>query len=288
MARQTVRDILGKSEEYLSGKGVDSPRLSAQLLAAFALGMDRMRLFLDLDRPLGDAELDLIRPLIARRGRGEPVAMIVGEKEFFCRPFAVCSETLTPRPETELLIEIVLERVGRAAAIRFADLGAGSGVLAVTVACELAGAAGVAVDVSPGALAAARANAERHGVASRIEFVLGDFGDVLAGGGYDVILTNPPYVSEAEYAGLSREVRDFESKSALVPGASGLEAYRSIAPAAYAALSPGGFVAAEIGWTQGEAVSGIFGAAGFESIRVRKDLAGLDRVVLADKPASTA
>jgi len=289
MARQTLREILRISEEYLGGKGVDSPRLSAQVLAAFALGMDRMRLFLDLDRPLMDDELDLIRPLIARRAKGEPVAMIVGEKEFFCRPFAVCRETLVPRPETELLVEIVLERFGREAAFRFADLGAGSGVLAVTVAAEFQGATGLAVDVSPGALDAARANAARHGVDSRIEFVLADFVDALAlSGGYDVILANPPYVSEAEYGCLSREVRDFEPKGALVPGASGLEAYRAIAPAAFAALLPGGFLVAEIGCSQAEAVSGIFFEAGFCDITVRKDLAGHPRAVAAAKPVSAA
>jgi release factor glutamine methyltransferase len=215
--------------------------------------------------------------------------MIVGEKEFFCRPFAVCSQTLVPRPETELLIEIVLERFGREAAFRFADLGAGSGILAVTVAAEFANASGLAVDVSPGALEAARSNAARHGVESRLTFVLGDFGDALAGdGGFEVILANPPYVSEAEYACLSREVRDFEPKSALVPGVSGLEAYRSIAPAAFAALGPGGLLVAEIGCAQAEAVSGIFSGAGFSDLAVRKDLAGHPRVVVAAKPGAGA
>jgi release factor glutamine methyltransferase len=285
MARQTLREILSKSEEYLGGKGVDSPRLSAQVLVAFALGMDRMRLFLDLDRPLSAGELDLIRPLIARRGKGEPVALIVGEKEFFCRPFAVCPETLVPRPETELLIEIVLERFAREAEFRFADLGAGSGILAVTVAAEFQSATGLAVDISPGALEAGRANAARHGVESRLEFLLGDFGEALAeAGGFDVILANPPYVSEAEYGCLSREVRDFEPKSALVPGVSGLEAYLAIAPAAFAALGPGGFLVAEIGCSQGEAVPEIFSSAGFCDIKVRKDLAGHPRAVVAAKP----
>jgi release factor glutamine methyltransferase len=223
--------------------------------------------------------------LIARRGKGEPVALIVGEKEFFCRPFAVCPETLVPRPETELLIEIVLERFAREAEFRFADLGAGSGILAVTVAAEFQSATGLAVDISPGALEAGRANAARHGVESRLEFLLGDFGEALAeAGGFDVILANPPYVSEAEYGCLSREVRDFEPKSALVPGVSGLEAYLAIAPAAFAALGPGGFLVAEIGCSQGEAVPEIFSSAGFCDIKVRKDLAGHPRAVVAAKP----
>ncbi len=283
----TIRDILAKTETYLADKGVDAPRLSAQLLLAHALGLDRLGLILAMDRPLTPAELDVFRPLVARRGRGEPVALILGEREFYGLAFAVTRDTLVPRPETELIIDRALELFPGGELAVFADLGTGSGCLAVTLAVKFSQAVGLALDASPAALEVARGNAARHGVGERLEFVLGDFA-ALPGreGGYGLVVSNPPYVSEAEYRECSVEVRDFEPKSALVPGETGLEALPVMARTAFSALAPGGWCLVEIGWKQGAAAAAILSEAGFTDVAVRRDLAGCDRVVEGRRPAA--
>ncbi len=279
--RPTVRDILTKSEDYLAGKGVDSPRLSAQMLLAHVLGLERLGLFLDMDRPLSEAELARCRELVARRGKGEPAAYLVGEREFYGLSFRVTPDVLIPRPETECVVERVEARFPRDGLERFADLGTGSGCLAVTLAMRFPGWSGVAVDVSPAALGVARENARRHGVSERIEFVVGDF-SVLSGRGerFGCLVSNPPYVSRAEYASLSPEVSRYEPVSALVPhprGETGGECFPVLAQVARECLSPGGVFLMEMGWTQADAARRAFAA--FDHVEVIKDLAGLDRVL---------
>jgi release factor glutamine methyltransferase len=289
----TVRDILLKTEAYFRDKNVDSPRLSAQILLAKGLGIDRMGLFLDMDRPLKDAELDAVRPLVARRGRGEPVAYIAGEREFFSMAFGVTPDVLIPRPETEMIVEEALRLFPKEGELSFADLGTGSGCLAVTLAAQFPASRGVALDLSPAALAVARANAERHAVHDRLEFVEADFSGLVAPAapacGFALVVSNPPYVSEEEYAALSPEVARFEPRSALVPrgeGTTGLEAYPAVVAAAWKALAPGGVLMLEIGWKQGPEVKHLLEADPFlfEAVAVLPDLAGLDRVVLGRKP----
>ncbi|WP_300158231.1 peptide chain release factor N(5)-glutamine methyltransferase [Solidesulfovibrio sp.] len=281
----TVREILGKTEGYLKERGVDAPRLSAQLLLAQALGMDRLGLVLAMDRPLTPEELDAYRPLVARRGKGEPVAYLLGEREFFGFDFKVTPDTLIPRPETELVVERALELFPQGALSRFADLGTGSGCLAVTLAVKFPRARGLALDKSPGALAVARENAARHGVADRLDFVEADFAALPeTAGGYELVVSNPPYVSVAEYRECSREVRDFEPSTALVPGETGLEAVPVVARAAFSRLAPGGRLLVEIGWKQGPGASALLAEAGFADVAVRRDLAGCDRVVEGRKP----
>ena len=281
----TVREILGKSEGYLQEKGVDAPRLSTQLLLAKVLGLDRLGLVLAMDRPLSVEELDGYRPLIARRGKGEPVAYLLGEREFFGLDFTVTPDTLIPRPETELIVERALELFPQGALSRFADLGTGSGCLAVTLAVKFPQAQGLALDKSPGALAVARENAAKHGVADRLDFVEADFAALPeTAGGYALVVSNPPYVTAAEYRECSKEVRDFEPQGALVPGETGLEAVPVVARAAMARLAPGGVLLVEIGWKQGPAVAALLAEAGFADVAVRRDLAGHDRVVEGRKP----
>ncbi len=281
----TVREILGKSEGYLKEKGVDAPRLSAQLLLAKVLGLDRLGLVLAMDRPLSVEELDGYRPLVARRGKGEPVAYLLGEREFFGLDFTVTPETLIPRPETELIVERALELFPQGALSRFADLGTGSGCLAVTLAVKFTQARGLALDKSPGALAVARENAGKHGVADRLDFVEADFAALPeTAGGYELVVSNPPYVTAAEYRECSKEVRDFEPQGALVPGETGLEAVPVVVRAAMARLAPGGALLVEIGWKQGPEAAAILAEAGFADVAVRRDLAGLDRVVEGRKP----
>ncbi len=281
----SVREILRRTEEYLAGRNVDAPRLSAQLLLATALGVDRLGLILAMDRPLTPPELDAVRPLVARRGRGEPVAYILGEREFYGLDFTVTPDTLIPRPETELVIDRARELHAAGRLASFADLGTGSGCLAVTLAVTFPGASGLALDASPGALVVARQNAARHGVAGRLEFVEADFSALPRRlGGFDLVVSNPPYVSAQEYRECSREVRDFEPESALVPGETGLEAVPVVARAAFAALAPGGWLLVEIGWKQGGAAAEILAGAGFVDVAVRRDLAGLERMVEGRKP----
>jgi len=276
----SVREILDKTERYLAGKGVDAPKLSAQLLLAEALGLDRLGLLLAMDRPLTPPELDAVRPLVARRGRGEPVALILGTREFYGLDFAVTSDTLIPRPETELLVDRAKELFPVDRLRSFADLGTGSGCLAVTMAVEFPVAVGLALDASPAALAVARQNAASHAVDGRLLFVEGDFTALpVPSAGYACIVSNPPYVSEAEYRECTREVRDFEPKSALVPGKTGLEAMPAVAATAQAALAPDGWLLVEIGWRQGPEAAALVAAAGFVDVAVRRDLAGRDRLV---------
>lgn len=288
MTRQpSIREILQKTEAYFIEKGVDSPRLSAQLVLAKGLELDRMALILNLDRPLAPAELDALRPLVARRGRGEPTAYILGEREFYSLAFAVCPDVLVPRPETELLLETALGLLADVESPRAADLGCGSGCLAVGLAVHLPKARVTALDRCPRALEVARSNACRHNVAERMDFVAADFSGLPeAPGGYHLVVSNPPYVSAEEYAALSPEVARFEPAQALTPGPTGLEAYPAVLAAARERLAPGGTLAVEIGWRQGPAVKALFAdpAHGFHDVRVLKDLAGLDRVVMGRKP----
>uniref|UniRef100_I2Q2T7 Release factor glutamine methyltransferase n=1 Tax=Desulfovibrio sp. U5L TaxID=596152 RepID=I2Q2T7_9BACT len=281
----TIREILRKTETYLAGKGVDAPKLSAQLLLAHSLGLDRLGLILAMDRHLTPDELDAFRPLVARRGRGEPVAYLLGEREFYGLDFRVTPDTLIPRPETELLVDRALALLPGGNLAAFADLGTGSGCLAVTLAVKFPAAVGLALDRSPNALAVARENAGRHGVADRLTFVEADFAALPAReGGYGLVVSNPPYVSVAEYGECSREVRDFEPLAALVPGETGLEAVPVVARAAFAALAPGGWLLVEIGWKQGGEAADILAASGFVDVAVRRDLAGCDRVVEGRRP----
>jgi len=280
-----VREILAKSERYLAERDVDGPRLSAQVLLAKALDLDRLGLIMAMDRPLIPGELDAVRPLIARRGRGEPTAYILGEREFYGLDFMVAPATLIPRPETELLIDRSRKLFPDGALTAFADLGTGSGCLAVTLATLFPGAQGLALDVSGAALVIARQNAARHAVADRLIFLEADFAALpQRQDGYQLIVSNPPYVSAAEYQECSREVRDFEPLSALTPGETGLEAVPAVARTAFDALASGGWLLVEIGWKQGPDAARLLTEAGFAAVAVRRDLAGLDRVVEGQKP----
>ena len=289
--RPTIREILHKTEAYLRDKNVDSPRLSAQLIVAKGLGVSRVALFMDLDRPLSPGELDVLRPMAARRGRGEPAAYILGEREFYGLAFEVNPAVLIPRPETEMLVEEALRLLERGRDMYFADLGTGSGCLAVALAAHMPAARGLALDASAAALDVARRNAQRHAVAHRLEFLEADFASLPPQpGGYHLIVSNPPYVSGEEYQALSGEVAGFEPRAALTPGASGLEAYPGVVAAAWRTLAPGGWLLLEIGWKQGADVVRLLEdtAYGFKEVAVLPDLAGHDRVARARKPEGDA
>lgn len=283
----TVAQILTETQTLLEAAGVDAPRLSAQLLAAYVLGQERHVLLLDRARALASRDAAHIRALAARRATGEPVAYILGSKEFYGLDFIVSPAVLVPRPETEHLVEEVLRLFPVESALMFADLGTGSGCLAVTLALQLPCSRGLALDRSVEALAVALANACAHGVQDRLQLLRGDFGQPFAvPGSLDFIVSNPPYVSDVEYRETSHEVHGFEPRAALVPAVSdesgGLECYRALIPRAATALRPGGALLLEIGWLQGRAVAQVVEQSGFfEDLRVLPDLAGRDRVVVA-------
>jgi release factor glutamine methyltransferase len=273
----TPLKLIAWTQDFFAKKGVDAPRLTAELLLAHALSCDRVRLYLDFDKPLGDPELARYRELVRRRADGEPTAYLVGRKEFWGRPFRVDARVLVPRPETELLLEAALAALPEGG--RALDLCTGSGCLGVSLALERKGARVVASDVSPDALAVARENAAALG--AEVEFAAGDlWAAVHAGAPFDVIVSNPPYVPARELAGLSREVRR-EPCIALDGGEDGLAVLRRIVAGAPSRLRPGGTLCLEMHESHAEALPRLCLEAGFARAEARRDLAGLPRLTLA-------
>jgi release factor glutamine methyltransferase len=262
---------------------IDSPRLAAQILLAHALGIDRVQLYVQHDKPLGPEELGRYRDLVKRRLAGEPVAYLTGRQEFWSLGLAVDPRVLVPRRDTETLIELVLDRVDRAAPLAIADIGTGSGAIGLALARELPRARVVATDRSADALAVARENAAQLELADRIELREGDlYGALGADERFDVVASNPPYVPSGEVAGLAPEVLR-EPRAALDGGADGLDLLRRLATGAAAHLvTPGGLVALEHGFDQGPAVRRLIDAtAAFEPAETRPDMAGQPRVTWA-------
>ncbi|MBR3880599.1 MAG: peptide chain release factor N(5)-glutamine methyltransferase [Mailhella sp.] len=266
-------------------EGTDAPALTAQLLMCQVLGVDRVALVAHSEVPVPAEAEERLEAMLARRMAGEPLAYILGVREFYGRDFAVDRHTLIPRPETEHLIEEALayfDRRGEGhAALRFADLGTGSGCIAVTLAAERPSWRGCAVDISEGALAKARANAREHG--AELEFLHADFTQALpfAEASFDLVVSNPPYISEEEYAGLDAGVKDFEPRTALVPGPEGMEHPRAVEEAARRLLRPGGLFLMEHGWLQGEACRALCSKRFWTDVHTGCDLAGRDRYLVA-------
>lgn len=282
--RYTVLELIRLAAGYLAEKGVATARLDAEVLLGHVLGLDRVALYVQFDRPLTADEVTAYRRAVARRGRREPVAQIVGSKEFFSLDFLVTRDVLTPRPETELLVEVGLrflqERAAAGAPQRILDVGTGSGVLAVTLAKHLPAAQVWATDVSSAALEVAAANARRHGVAERIRFAQGEWtAPAAVAAPFDLIVSNPPYIPGRDIEGLAPEVREYEPRLALDGGADGLDAYRALLPEALQVAAPGGLVAVEVGDGQADAVERIGVAAGLRAAKRWTDLAGRERVV---------
>ena len=272
--------MLRRSAGYLGERGSASPRLDADLLLAHALGVDRLTLYTDHERPLTPAELGAMRELIARRGRREPLAHLVGVRAFRRLTLAVGPQVLVPRPETELLVEWALELLRPGA--RVADWGTGSGAIALALADEGPGVAVTALERSPDALAVARGNAAA--VAAEVEWLASDGFAAVAGRRFDLVVANPPYLSQAELDDAPPELA-YEPRDALVAGPLGTEALARLAAEAPAHLVPGGRLLSEIGAGQGEVAAAIWRDAGFEAVEVRPDLAGLPRAVGGRTPA---
>jgi release factor glutamine methyltransferase len=267
--------------------GLDSPELDARILVGHALGMDHTALVAAAAQPLGaNAAADIAR-LAARRLAGEPVARIVGTKEFWGLSFIVTPAVLVPRPETETVVELALTLVDqqgeRTRALRIADLGTGSGALLLALLTELPNAGGIGTDIDAQALAVAQRNAARLGLAARVAFLRGDYASALQGP-FDLIVSNPPYVASRDIEGLAPEVRDHDPPHALDGGADGLAAYRVIAADAPRLLGRGGRLVVEIGAGQQRDVEALFTKEGLAMTACRHDLSGIVRALAADLP----
>jgi release factor glutamine methyltransferase len=261
--------------------GLDTPELDARVLVGHALGLDHAGLAAQSRRALSTDEADAVAALAARRLAREPVARIVGHKEFWGLPLRLNSDTLLPRPETETVVEAALAALGhrRSGALRIADLGTGSGALLLALLSELPGAFGVGTDVSLAALDCARDNAAALGLGTRTAFVACDYGAALAGA-VDLLVSNPPYVAHDDIATLQSEVRDFDPRRALDGGPDGLDGYRAIAADAQRLLSGEGVLVLELGQGQLDAVTGLFAAAELAPEAVKNDLSGVARALI--------
>jgi len=281
--RWTIRRLIQTTAEYLERKGSSSPRLDAELLLAKALSCERVQLYLNMDQPLLEPELAVYRECVRRRAAREPVAYILGEKEFYGLRFRVSPAVLIPRPDTETLVEAALGEIPAEAPARIADIGVGSGAVVLALASKRLSAGFVGTDVSKAALALAEQNAQALGLGSRVEWREGPLLEPFrAGEVFDGIVSNPPYIPTAEMGRLEPEIRGYEPRGALDGGPGGLACLSPLIDGAGTWIRKGGFLACEFGDGQSEALFSLAEKAGiWERIEIRQDLAGLDRVLLA-------
>lgn len=277
---ETLVSLWTEVRKRLEAADVDTPVLDARLLLEVGAGVSRLDIVTDPRRPVTDEQTAAVRALTARREAREPVSHIIGSKHFWTLDLAVTPDVLTPRPETEFVVEAGLQALLPAdASFRILDLGAGSGAIILALLHERQNASGVAVDISPAALVVARANAQRLGLDDRLDLREGDWASGV-GERFDLVVSNPPYIASADIGGLAPEVARFEPRLALDGGADGLAAYRTIASALPGLLKPGGVVALEVGFGQAESVAALIEAAGMSVAEPRRDLSGIPRVVV--------
>jgi release factor glutamine methyltransferase len=283
----TILEVINKTKPYFEKQGIESPRLTIELLLAHLLKKKRMELYLEFERELDEGTLVKLREMVKRRVAGEPLQYITGEAEFCGLKFHVDKRVLIPRPETELLVEAVAEKLKaesgeRKGGVKVVDVGTGSGCIAIALAKKLPEVEISALDVSLEALEVARGNASLHQIKKNIRFLESDLLEALPDSFVvEAIVSNPPYIADGELVKLPREVRDFEPVRALAAGEDGLKVIRRLVMDARRILSPSGFVALEIGAGQRAAVEGIFGQHGLEVVEVVKDLQGHERVIVA-------
>lgn len=276
-----VLEVVKKTSEFFASKGVESPRLNAELIVGHALGLARMRLYLEFERPVSDPELAAIRELVRRRGRREPLQHVLGFTDFSGLRLKTDRRALIPRPETELFVELVVARCA-APPGRILDLGTGSGAIALALARAFPEASVVAADASAEALSLAAENAGATGLAARVTFVESSWLEGLpAGAPFDLIASNPPYLSQGEAAAAAPEVRDHEPSQALVSGAEGFADIEKIIAGAAGALAPDGMLALETGIGHHGLAASAALAAGYSRTESLQDLTGRDRFFLA-------
>lgn len=279
----TIGSLLTWTRQYFDEKGVENPRLDAEVLLSHILGKDRLYLYVNFDQPLEAGELASFRAAVKQRAMRLPVAYITGRKEFMGLNFQVGPAVLIPRPDTEVLVETVARRLAGRPQPLLLDIGTGSGAIIISLLHGLQDARGVAVDISPDALTVAKQNAARLGVGDRLELKAGDLYHPVAGRSFDAIVSNPPYIPDAEIAGLSPEVRR-EPTAALAGGPDGLVFYRRLVAKAAEFLTPHGFAAFEVGAGQAGTVAGLAEkASGLTLAEIVKDYAGIERVVILER-----
>lgn len=273
IAQHALRDAIVRLNDHAIA---NAPR-DARVLLAHAMGIDPSRLTLELSQVLGRDVLAQYQTMIDQRCTHKPVSRILGYREFWGRRFMISADVLDPRGDTETLVQAVLPHP----VDRLLDLGTGSGILALTLIAEWPNAQAVATDISDAALSMAQQNAIALSLGARVEFIQSDWFERVQGT-YDLIVSNPPYITDDEMSQLEPDVVQFDPEIALTPGGDGLHPYRVIAAQAPAFLNPGGRVAVEIGWQQGDAVAGYFRSAGFSGVEILTDLDGKNRVVVAN------
>ncbi len=291
----TLREAIDHAARRLDQAGVDSPRLEAELLLEHVLGIPRLRLIVQSSDPLSPEAAAALEQFVARRATRVPLQHLTGWAPFLEHRLQVTRDTLIPRPETEQLAGFALDRLRPLAAVRggktvqVLDLGTGTGCLALALAAAVPTARVTAIEISPPAAEVARRNFAEAGVAGRVELIEGDGFLVVPALGrrFDLIVTNPPYLPNADIAGLAPEVRDHDPHVALAGGADGLDCYRRLAEIAGEWLEPDGWLLAEFGDDQAPALSVLFARHGWKGIQVEKDLSGRDRVLIVRPPSAT-
>ncbi|MEE2828493.1 MAG: peptide chain release factor N(5)-glutamine methyltransferase [Myxococcota bacterium] len=282
--QHSLAELLKTTADYFTRRGVETARLDAELLLGDVLGLDRLQLYTSFDRPLSSQEVDRYRALVRRRAEREPVAYILGRKEFYSRTFEVDPRVLIPRPDTETLVDAVLAVLPEEAEGLVLDYGTGSGAIALTLAAERLHLRVLAIDISNEALSVARANADKLALSDRVGFIQSDGLERVPArfeGQVAALVSNPPYIAVAERNSLAPEIRDYEPEDALFAGSDPLLHYRRIATEAPRWMTEGGLLALEVGGTQAADVTALLRKANWQSIELRSDLAGKERVVLA-------
>ncbi len=280
----TTRRLLQWTTQHFEKHGLESPRVQAEMLLAHVTKTDRLKLYMQPDRPADPAERDALRELVKRATQQEPVDYLVGHAPFFSLDFEVSPAVLIPRPSTETLVEHVLQTLRgedrNKDELQLADVGTGSGAIVVSLLKQLPNATAVATDIDAAALDVAQRNAEKHGVAERVAFKQGDLLAPLEGETFDVLVSNPPYIPDAQWDDVEPNVKDHEPTHALRGGADGLDLLRPLIAGAAGVLNPGGLVAFEIAAVQADTVRGLAADAGWRDVDVLKDHEALDRVVV--------
>jgi release factor glutamine methyltransferase len=276
----TTLKILSWTKDFLLSKGIDNARLEAEWLLCAAMGLDRVGLYLQYDKPLNDRELAAYRALVARRAKREPLQHILGSQEFYGLDYEVTVDVLIPRYDTEVLVSEAITRQPDARSVL--DIGTGSGCIAVSLQKQLPKAAVTATDISEAALTVARRNAAKHGAA--IEFLMGSLFAPVEDRHFDLIVSNPPYIPTDDIESLDQEVRDYDPRAALDGGVDGLDIYRALIPASVEHLNPGGWLLVEVGIGQGKDVAQLFQlTCSYGEPIIALDLAGIERVVGAQR-----
>ena len=285
----TIQKLLNWVTEYLGTKGIESERLSSELLLSHVLGLKRIELYTQFDKQVPQEQLDLLHGMIKRAGLHEPVAYLTGGTEFYSLELDITADCLIPRPETELLVQRAIEFLRTRSGVQYiCDLCTGSGCIAVAIAKNCPEVRVTATDISAAALEVAARNVEKHRLKEQIRLLCGDLFEPIIQqldvNQFDLIVCNPPYVSTAEYAKLDKNVKDYEPASALLAGADGMDVYRSIIKKVDEFLKPGAALMLEIGYAQGPAVRELLEQPGaFAEIKIEKDLHDNDRIVIARK-----